>query len=89
MTTCHAGCMAQVSIQVDDRLAANAQRAAASEGLDLAEWVLNAIRRDLQLTTAMRARAEEDARGSLYTREQEEVLMDERQRRGIAAFDRQ
>lgn len=80
--------MAQMSIRVDDRLAESAQKAAASEGLDLSEWVRNAIRRDLQLMTAMRARAEEDARGSLYTPEQEEALMNERQRRGIAAFDR-
>jgi hypothetical protein len=81
--------MAQISLRVDDGLAENAKKAAAYEGLDLSDWVRNAMRRDLQLMTAMQARAEEDARGPLYTPEQEEALMDERQRRGIAAFDRQ
>jgi hypothetical protein len=37
----------------------------------------------------MRARAEEDARGPVYTDEQESALMAARRRRAIAALDEQ
>ena len=88
MTLCHAIRMAQMTVRLDDRLAETAKAEAAAAGKNLSDWVRDAIAYQARLATALRARAEEDARGSLYTPEQEDALMAERQRRAVAAFDR-
>jgi hypothetical protein len=88
MTLCHARGMAQIALRLDDRLAETARAEAAAAGKNLSDWVRDAIIYQARLATALRARAEEDARGSLYTPEQEDALMDERQSRAVAAFDR-
>jgi hypothetical protein len=46
-------------------------------------------RHQAAIAKAMRARAEEDARGPVYTDEQETALMAARRRRAIAALDEQ
>jgi hypothetical protein len=51
-------------------------------------WVRAAIRHQLALATALRARAEEDARGGLFSAEQEDALLDARMARSVAAFER-
>ena len=88
MTLCHAIRMAQMTVRLDDRLAETAKAEAAAAGKNLSDWVRDAIAHQARLATALRARAEEDARGSLYTPEQEDALMAERQRRAVAAFER-
>jgi hypothetical protein len=88
MTICHAERMAQMTLRLDDRLAETAKAEAAAAGQNLSDWVRDAILHQARLSTALRARAEEDARGPLYTPEQEDALLAERQRRAVAAFDR-
>ncbi len=78
----------QIAIRLDDALAEHARNEAAAAGTNLADWGRTAIRQQVQLATAMRARAEEDARPPLYSGTQEEALMDARERRAVAAFDR-
>lgn len=56
-------------------------------GTNLSEWVRAALQREATRAKAMRARAEEDARGSVYTDEQEAAMMAARRRRGIAAIE--
>jgi hypothetical protein len=88
MTLCHAVRMAQMTVRLDDRLAATARAEAAAAGKNLSDWVRDAIINQARLATALRARAEEDARGPLHSPAQEDALMAERQRRAAASFDR-
>lgn len=76
----------QIAVRLDDVLAQNARAAAAAAGTNLSEWVRLAIRQQVALATALRARAEEDAGPQLYTAEQEHALAVERQRCAVAAF---
>jgi hypothetical protein len=76
----------QIALRLDDWLAASARAAAAANGTTVSEWIREAIRKEAALEMALRARAEEDARAPLYTAEQEDALLAERQRRGLAAF---
>lgn len=78
----------QMTLRLDDRLAAGAREAAAESGSSVSDWVRGAIRHQLALNTALRARAEEDRRGGLYTEEQEDALLDARARESATAFDR-
>ncbi|MDL5159025.1 YlcI/YnfO family protein [Actinomycetospora termitidis] len=55
----------QMTLRLDDRLAAEAREAAAEDGTSVSDWVRAAIRYQLALKTALRARAEEDRRGTL------------------------
>lgn len=77
----------QIAVRLDDGLAENARAAAAAAGTTLSDWVRSALRRQVALATALRARAEEDARGPLYSAAEEDALMDTRERRALAAFD--
>jgi antitoxin component of RelBE/YafQ-DinJ toxin-antitoxin module len=77
----------QIAVRLDDTLAENARAAAAAAGTNLSEWIRTAIRQQAALATAMRARAEEDARPALYTDDQEDTLVTARSRRAIAAFE--
>jgi hypothetical protein len=88
MTLCHAVRMAQMTVRLDDRLAETARAEAAAAGKNLSDWVRDAIINQARLATALRARAEEDARGPLHSPAQEDALMAERQRRAAASFDR-
>jgi antitoxin component of RelBE/YafQ-DinJ toxin-antitoxin module len=81
------GVTEQIAIRLDDGLAENARAAAAAAGTTLSDWVRSAIRQQVALATALRARAEEDVRIQLYTDAEEDALMDARQRRALAAFD--
>lgn len=78
----------QMTLRLDDRLAAGARDAAAAAGASVSDWVRSAIRHQLALTTALRARAEEDARGSLFSEEQEDALLDARMAESVATFER-
>ncbi|MGQ0573903.1 MAG: hypothetical protein ACT4RN_06820 [Pseudonocardia sp.] len=78
----------QMTLRLDDRLAEGARHAAADAGTSVSDWVRSAIRYQLALTTALRARAEEDARAGLHDADQEESLLDTRMAAAIAAFDR-
>jgi hypothetical protein len=80
--------MAQMTVRLDDRLAETARAEAAAAGKNLSDWVRDAIINQARLATALRARAEEDARGPLHSPAQEDALMAERQRRAAASFDR-
>lgn len=77
----------QIAVKLDDGLAEQVRAAAADAGTNLSEWVRFALQRQAALAKAMRARAEEDARGPAYTDEQEAALAAARRRRGIAALD--
>jgi len=77
----------QIAVRLDNALAENVRAAAAAAGTNLSEWIRTAIRQQAALATAMRARAEEDARPALYTNEQEDALVTARSRRAIAAFE--
>lgn len=77
----------QIAVKLDDGLAEQIKAAAADAGTNLSEWVRTALARQAATAEAMRARREEDARGPLYTAEQEDALMAARRRRAIAAFD--
>ena len=78
---------AQIAVRLDDALAEDVR--AAATGISLSDWVSTAIRRQIALATALRARAEEDARPALYGQEQEDALVASRSRRAVAAFDQQ
>ena len=78
----------QMTLRLDDRLAAGARNAAAEAGSSVSDWVRAAMRHQLALATAARARAEEDARGQLFSAEQEDALLDARMAKSVAAFDR-
>jgi Arc/MetJ-type ribon-helix-helix transcriptional regulator len=77
----------QIAVKLDDHLAEQVRAAAADAGTNLSEWVRAALQRQASLAKALRARAEEDARGSVYTDEQEAALMAVRRRRAVAALD--
>lgn len=79
----------QIAVKLDDSLAEQIKAAAADSGTNLSEWVRGALQRQAVLAKAMRARAEEDARGSAYTDEQERALTAARRRRAIATLDEQ
>ncbi|MCW2717043.1 MAG: hypothetical protein QOG20_1790 [Pseudonocardiales bacterium] len=79
----------QIAVKLDDSLAEQVKAAAADAGTNLSEWVRTALQHQASLAKAMRARAEEDARGSAYTDEQEAALTIARRRRAIAALDEQ
>jgi hypothetical protein len=79
----------QIAVKLDDGLAEQVKAAAADAGTNLSEWVRAALQRQAAIAKALRARAEEDARGPAYTDEQENALMVARRRRAIAAFDEQ
>jgi hypothetical protein len=82
-----AECMSeQVTLRLDDRLAAGARDAAAAAGASLSDWVRAAMRHQLALDTALTARAEEDRRGGLYTAEQEDALLDARAAETLESF---
>lgn len=76
----------QIALRLDDELAESARAAAIDSGTNLSDWIRRAIRYQAAVATARRARAEEDARGPLYTPEQEDTLTDARQARAVAAF---
>jgi antitoxin component of RelBE/YafQ-DinJ toxin-antitoxin module len=77
----------QITVRLDDSLAENTRQAAAAAGATLSEWVRTAIRQQVALATARRARAEEDARPALRSNEHDERLVMARRRRAAAAFD--
>lgn len=77
----------QITIRLDDALDETARAAATDAGVTLTSWVRAAIARQAALATALRARAQEDARAPLYTEEQEDALVAARQQRAIAAFE--
>lgn len=77
----------QLVIRLDDTLGAQVRAAAAAAGDTLSDWARAALAQKAALDTALRARAEEDARTPLYTPEQEDVLLSARATRGLAAFD--
>jgi len=77
----------QIAIRLDDVMAEQSRAEAAAAGTTLSEWVRSAVRHQLSLATAMRARAEEDARAPLYSPAEEDALMDARERRAVAAFE--
>lgn len=77
----------QIALRLDDELAASARTAATETGTNLSEWIRRAIRREAAAATALRARAEEDARSPLYTTEQEDTLIAARRARAVAAFE--
>lgn len=79
----------QIAVKLDDELAEQVKAAAADAGTNLSEWVRSALAHHAAMAKARRARAEEDARGSVYTAEQESALMALRRRRAIAALDEQ
>lgn len=81
--------MKQLAVKLDDRLLEEIHAAAANAGTNLSEWVRAALQRQASAAKAMRARAEEDARGPVYTVEQEAALMAQRRRRAITALDEQ
>lgn len=79
----------QIAVRLDDCLAEQVKAAAAQAGTTLSEWVRAALQHQALVAKAMRARAEEDTRGAVYTDEQEAALMAARRRRAIAALDEQ
>lgn len=79
----------QIAVRLDDALAEDVRAAAAAAGTNLSDWVRTAIRRQAALATALRARAEEDARPRLYDQEQEDILVAARRRRAATMFEQQ
>ncbi|HEY3690973.1 MAG: hypothetical protein QOH09_4820 [Pseudonocardiales bacterium] len=79
----------QIAVKLDDGLAEQVKAAAEDAGTNLSEWVRSALQYQAAVAKARRARAEEDARGPVYTAEQETALMTARRRRAIAALDEQ
>ena len=53
----------QIAIRLDDGLAEDVKSAAAAAGTNLSDWVRAALARQVVAARALRARAEEDARG--------------------------
>ena len=76
-------------MKLDARLAEQVRAAADAAGTSLSEWVRGALHHQAALAKARRARAEEDARGPVYTEQQESALMAARRRRAVAALDEQ
>jgi predicted transcriptional regulator len=76
----------QIAIRLDDELGARARAEASTVGATLSDWVRDAIRHHIARETARRARAQEDARGPLYTPEQEVALLASRVARARQAF---
>lgn len=88
MTVWHGNRMTvQIAVRLDDALAEDVRAAAAAAGTNLSDWVRTAIRRQAALATALRARAEEDARPQLYDQEQEDTLVAARRRRAAVMFE--
>lgn len=79
----------QIAVKLDDGLAEQVRAAAADAGTNLSEWIRVALQRQAVAAKAVRARAEEDARGARYTDEQEAALMAARRRRAATALDEQ
>jgi metal-responsive CopG/Arc/MetJ family transcriptional regulator len=79
----------QIAVKLDDRLAEQVKAAAADAGTTLSEWVRSALQHQAGVAKARRARAEEDARGAIYTAEQQAALMRTRHHRAIAELDEQ
>lgn len=79
----------QIAVKLDDDLAEQVKAAAADAGANLSEWVRSVLAQQAAVAKALRARAEEDARGLPYTAEQEAALTTQRRRRAIAALDEQ
>ena len=79
----------QIAVKLDDRLAEQVKAAAADAGTTLSEWVRSALQHEAAVAKARRARAEEDARGAVYTTAQEAALMRTRHHRAINALDEQ
>ncbi|MGH4016057.1 MAG: hypothetical protein ACRDSL_19470 [Pseudonocardiaceae bacterium] len=77
----------QIALRLDEGLAESARTAAAETGTNLSEWIRRAIRREAAAATALRARAEEDARQALYPPDQEDALMAARRARAGEAFE--
>ncbi len=78
----------QITVRLDDVLHAGVTRAATADGArTVSDWVRDALARQVALSTALRARAEEDAHPPLYTPEQDDALHAARARRALAAFD--
>ncbi|MGH3586278.1 MAG: ribbon-helix-helix protein, CopG family [Pseudonocardia sp.] len=77
----------QVSVKLDDELAEQVRAAAADSGSNLSDWVRQVLQHQALAAKAQRARAEEDARGAVYTAEQEAALTAARRRRAIAALE--
>jgi hypothetical protein len=77
----------QIAVRLDDALAAHARAEAAASGATLSDWVRTAIRRQVALATALRARAEENARPPLHSEHDEDALLAARVRRAQRAFD--
>lgn len=74
----------RIAVKLDDGLAEQVRAAAADAGTNLSEWVRFALQRQAALAKAMRARAEEDARGPAYT-DAHEAARDRRPRRAVTA----
>jgi hypothetical protein len=55
----------QIAVRLDDALAEHARAEAAAAGSTLSDWVRGAIRYQVALATALRARAQVDARPPL------------------------
>lgn len=75
----------QIAVRLDDGLAEQARAAAADHGSALSEWIRVALQRQVLVAKAARARSEEDARGAVYTDEQEAALTAARRRRADVA----
>uniref|UniRef100_UPI003F49AB5E hypothetical protein n=1 Tax=Pseudonocardia sp. CA-138482 TaxID=3240023 RepID=UPI003F49AB5E len=80
---------AQITVKLDDSLAAEVRAAAADAGANLSDWVRGVLQHQALAAKAQRARAEEDNRAPVYTGEQEAALTAARRRRAIAALDEQ
>jgi hypothetical protein len=76
----------QIALRLDDALAAEARAAAVAAGTTLSDWVRAAMRREVAASTALRARAEEDAGPALHSPEEEDALVAARRRRAVAVF---
>lgn len=76
----------QITLRLDDHLVEHGRARAAASGSTLTDWVRTACRRQAALEVALQARSEEDARGPLYTDDQEEAIMRVRARRALASF---
>jgi hypothetical protein len=77
----------QIAVRLDDALAEHARAEAAAAGATLSDWVRGAIRHQVALATALRARAQEDARPPLHTEADEDALSAARRTAAWRAFD--
>jgi len=76
----------QIAVRLDTELAQRARAEAEAADTTLSDWVRAAIRYQVALAAALRARSQEDAREPLYTPEQEDALLAARARRARAVF---